>query len=67
MSIAVDTRTDMIFMLESFCGHGHAHDDPSAPCYRGPGTEIWFDLSCIHPNPTGHGVIADMVMSVVTE
>ena len=31
MRIAVDTGTDMIFMLEEFCGHGHANDDPMAP------------------------------------
>lgn len=67
MRIAVDTGTDMIFMLEEFCGHGHANDDPMAPCYRGPGAARWFDLTCIHPNPTGHGEIANMFMSVVSE
>ena len=67
MDIAVSTGTDMIFMLEHFCGHGHNHDNPAAPCYRGPGTPIWFDLSCIHPNPTGHAVIADMFTAVIDE
>ena len=67
MSIAVETGTDMIFMLEHFCGHGYHHDDPNNRCYRGPTAERWFDLSCIHPNPTGHGVIADMFMAVVEE
>lgn len=67
LSIAVDYGVDMIFMLEHFCGHGHNADDPMAPCYRGPGSENWFDVSCIHPNPTGHGVIADMFMAVVNE
>ncbi len=67
MSIAVDTDSDMIFLLESFCGHGFNADDPTAPCYRGPGTERWFDLTCIHPNPTGHDQITDMVLSVVAE
>jgi len=67
MRIATDTRTDMIFMLEHFCGHGFHHDDPAAPCYRGPGTARWFDDTCIHPNPTGHGVIADMFSAVVAE
>jgi lysophospholipase L1-like esterase len=67
MRIAVETGTDMIFMLEEFCGHGFNHDDPSAPCYRGPGTPRWFDLTCIHPNPDGHRVIADMFMAVVDE
>jgi hypothetical protein len=38
-----------------------------APCYRGPGAEVWFDLTCIHPNPTGHDKITDMFMAVVSE
>jgi len=67
MDIAVSTGTDMVFMLESFCGHGFNYDDPSAPCYRGPGTERWFDDTCIHPNPTGHQAITDMFMAVVDE
>jgi lysophospholipase L1-like esterase len=67
MEIAVDTGTDMIFMLENFCGHGFNHDDPNTRCYRGPGAERWFDLTCIHPNPTGHDVIADMFLAVVDE
>jgi len=67
MSIAVDTQTDMLFLLETFCGHGFGNEDPESPCYRGPGTPRWFDLTCIHPNPEGHGVIADNFMSIVTE
>jgi hypothetical protein len=67
LSIAVETGSDMIFMLEDFCGHGFEHDNPAAPCYRGPGTEVWFDLTCIHPNPTGHDHIKDMFMAVVNE
>jgi lysophospholipase L1-like esterase len=67
MSIAVDTQTDMLFLLETFCGHGFGNDDPESPCYRGPGTPRWFDLTCIHPNPEGHGVIADNFMSIVSE
>lgn len=67
MQIAVETGTDMIFLLENFCGHGYHNDDPNSRCYRGPNTERWFDLTCIHPTPTGHGVIADMFMSVVLE
>jgi lysophospholipase L1-like esterase len=65
--MAVETGTDMIFLLEEFCGHGFNADNPEAPCYRGPGAEVWFDLTCIHPNPTGHQHIADMFMAVVTE
>lgn len=65
--IAAETQSDMILMLEHFCGHGYHFDDPSGRCYRGPMAERWFDVSCIHPNPTGHEVIADMFMAVVDE
>lgn len=64
---AVDYGADVIFLLEDFCGHGFERDNPSGPCYRGPGTEGWFDLTCIHPNPAGHDHIADMFMAVVDE
>jgi lysophospholipase L1-like esterase len=67
LSIAVETQTDMIFMLENFCGHGFNADDPMAPCYRGPGSENLFDLTCIHPNPAGHDVIAELFTAVVDE
>ena len=67
MKIAVDHQADMIFMAEDFCGHGFRRDDPNLQCFRGPGTEIWFDLSCIHPNDPGHQHIADMFMATVNE
>lgn len=67
MDIAVSTGSDMIFLLETFCGHGYRRDDPEGPCYRGPGQDIYFDLTCIHPNPRGHGVISDLFFSVVAE
>ncbi|MCB9566607.1 MAG: SGNH/GDSL hydrolase family protein [Myxococcales bacterium] len=67
MKIAVDTQTDMIFLLETFCGHGFNADDPTAPCYRGPDQKTLFDLTCIHPTPAGHGVITDLFTSVVDE
>ena len=67
VDIAVDTGTDVVFLLEEFCGHGFNAADPTAPCYRGPGNANWFDLTCIHPNPTGHGHIRDMFMAVVDE
>lgn len=66
-SIAMETGTDMIFILENFCGHGFNHDDPASICYRGPDTERWFDDTCIHPNPTGHDKLTDMFMAVVDE
>jgi hypothetical protein len=65
--IAVDHGADVIFMLEDFCGHGFERDNPAAPCYRGPGQDAWFDLTCIHPNPTGHDHVTDMFMAVVNE
>lgn len=65
LRIAVDYGVDMIFMLEAFCGHGFNNNDPRGPCYRGPRTPTWFDLTCIHPNPEGHQQIADMFMTVV--
>jgi lysophospholipase L1-like esterase len=67
MQTATATRTDVIFMLESFCGHGFYADDPDNECYRGPEAETWFDLTCIHPTPTGHAQIAGMFMDVVME
>lgn len=66
-AMSVDTGTDMLFLLENFCGHGFNYDDPDGRCYRGADAELWFDLTCTHPNPTGHAVIADMFMSVVAE
>jgi len=66
MKAAVDFKIDMIFMLENFCGHGFHYDDPTTQCYE-PGAELWFDITCIHPNPTGHEVIANMFMAVVNE
>ena len=65
--IAQETGSDFIFMFEEFLGHGYLHDDPEAAGYRGPGNENWFDLTCIHPTPTGHGVIADMFLATVAE
>ncbi len=67
MSIAVDTGSDMLFLLETFCGHGFNYEDPEGRCYRGEDAELWFDLTCIHPNPTGHAQIAEMFMEVVRE
>jgi len=67
LRIATETGTDMIFMLEHFCGHGYRRDDQTGRCYRGPDAELWFDLTCIHPNPTGHQQISDMFMAVVNE
>jgi hypothetical protein len=67
MSIAVDTQTDMIFLGEQFCGHGYANAEPGGRCYRGPDTDLWLDLTCMHPDDLGHAAIADMVLGVVDE
>ena len=66
MAIAIDLGYDMAFMAEEFCGHGQNAADPSAPCYRGPGTEVWFDFTCIHPTPGGHGIVADAFEAIIT-
>jgi lysophospholipase L1-like esterase len=67
MDIAVTHNADMIFMLEHFCGHGFHYDDETTQCYRGPDAENWFDGTCIHPNPKGHAVIAEMFEAVIAE
>lgn len=67
MKIAVETQTDMIFLLETFCGHGYHNTDTASQCYRGADAPRWFDVTCIHPTPEGHGVIADLFYSTVKE
>lgn len=66
MRVAVETKTDLAFLFERFCGHGYKRNDPSLQCYRGPGAELWFDATCIHPTPSGHAQIADMFFDVIT-
>lgn len=66
MAQAVQTNTDMIFLLEHFCGHGFYAGDPDNECYRGEDAEVWFDATCIHPNPTGHSQIATMFEAVIS-
>jgi lysophospholipase L1-like esterase len=65
MQVAVETQTDMVFLLEHFCGHGYKRADPTLQCYRGPNAELWFDLTCIHPTPTGHQQIANLFQTVI--
>ncbi len=65
MKVVVDTKIDMVFLLEHFCGHGYRRTDPSLQCYRGPNAELWFDLTCIHPNPAGHQQIANLFGNVI--
>lgn len=67
MDIAVETQTDMIFLLENFCGHGFKAGDPAAPCYRGPNNKTLFDLTCIHPTPGGHDLVTELFTAVIDE
>lgn len=67
VEISVETQTDSIWLLESFCGHGFYAGDPTNECYRGPDAEVWFDATCIHPNPAGHAAISEMFADVVDE
>jgi lysophospholipase L1-like esterase len=67
MRIAEENGTDVVFMSEGFCGHGFHAGDAMSPCYRGPGNETWFDLTCIHPTPTGHGALAEMFLNTISE
>ncbi len=67
MRLAVQHNADILLLMEHFCGHGFRNDDENARCYRGPDTPRWFDLTCIHPNPTGHAILADMFMGLVED
>ena len=64
---AADTGTDVIFLLERFCGHGFHAGEQSNECYLGADAEVWFDGTCIHPNAAGHQAIAEMFLDVVNE
>jgi lysophospholipase L1-like esterase len=66
MKTAVETKSDMIFMLEAFCGHGWKNTTMNS-CYLGPGAANWFDFTCIHPDHVGHGEIAKLFRLVVDE
>src|SRR5262249_36530927 len=65
MKVAVDTKSGMRVLLEHFFDNGYKRDDPTLQCYRGPNTELWFDLTCIHPPPTGHQQIADLFGKII--
>jgi lysophospholipase L1-like esterase len=67
MQIAVETGSDMMFMLEEFCGHGYRRDNSNSTCYVGPDAELWFDFTCIHPNAAGHHKIAEMFQTIIEE
>jgi len=65
MRIAVETESDMIMLMENFCGHGFNAGNPESPCYRGPAANNWFDGTCIHPNPQGHQEIAQLFQKLI--
>jgi len=69
--LAVDTQTDVMWMLEHFCGHGYAttgdNADTSNQCYQGPDAELYFDETCTHPSPPGHKAIYEMFKAAVLE
>ena len=65
LELAVETCSDMVFLMENFCGHGFYSDDPNNGCYLGPDTERYFDPSCIHPSPEGHRALASLFDLVV--
>ncbi len=67
MRVAVETGSDMVFMSEGFCGHGYNAEDPTGPCYREDDRELWFDMTCFHPNDAGHTAIAEMFLSTVEQ
>ncbi len=71
MQAAVDTGTDMVWMLEHFCGHGFVATgpdaDPNNRCYRGPDAALYFDDTCIHPSDAGHHAIFEMFRDTVLE
>ena len=65
--IATETGTDLVFLGEAFCGHGHNRDDPDSRCYRGPNAPLYYDLTCEHPNTEGHDAITDLFLTTIGE
>ena len=71
LRIAATYKADMIWMAESFCGHGYVaagpNADPNNACYEGPDADLWFDETCTHPSPAGHAALYDMFRTVIEE
>jgi hypothetical protein len=71
MRIAVDYQADLVWLLESFCGHGFVATGPDADtenrCYRGPDAELYFDISCTHPSKAGHHALSELFKAVIAE
>lgn len=71
MDIAVRRKVDLVWMLEHFCGHGYVSTKsttaPAGACWLGPGAELWFDETCIHPNDSGHDAIYRFMKATLDE
>ena len=65
-NISQKYEADMMFLLENFCGHGFHYDNPESRCYLGPDADLWFDNTCLHPNPIGHEVISDLFFQIIS-
>lgn len=64
--MAAARGVDLLFMEESFCGHGFSRAQTDNLCHT-PGAELYYDLSCFHPNADGHAAIVAAVLAVVDE
>lgn len=71
MRIAVEYQVDMIWTVESFCGHGYmaagANADPENQCYIDETAELYYDETCVHPSEAGHYALFEMFKAVVVE
>jgi lysophospholipase L1-like esterase len=66
IQMAVARGVDMVFMEEAFCGHGFSATQPQNVCHN-PSGPNYFDLTCFHPNASGHADLASAFLAVVTE
>jgi hypothetical protein len=58
----------MVFLLETFCGHGFKAGDPTAPCYRGPEQQDLVRPDLHPPDPRwATTVITDLFSAVIDE
>ena len=68
LATVIQHGADLVFTLETFCGHGFHKDDPSSQCFKGVNTPLWFDpFTCIHPNTTGHHELAHMFETTISD
>ena len=68
LRLAIEHGADMVFTLETFCGHGFHKDDPTSQCFQGANAPLWFDpFTCIHPNTVGHQEMARMFETTIAD